>query len=106
MKTLEERYMLCKDCKERVANGNCKGKCKEYWKYIGATEQRMTESKLVVIVIQDDANTYFSAIDNLTGVALVTNREVYTYGDEFNEDEEISKLSKELGKEVLRVIYL
>ena len=40
MKTLEERYSLCKDCSIRRIKVNCHWRCREYWKYVGAIEQK------------------------------------------------------------------
>lgn len=40
MNEIEKRYRLCENCTERVAAGKCAGKCKEYWKALGAKEQK------------------------------------------------------------------
>ena len=37
---IAKRYRLCSNCSYRIASGKCNGKCKEYWKYVGATEQK------------------------------------------------------------------
>ena len=37
---IAKRYRLCSNCSYRIASGKCNGKCKEYWKYIGATKQK------------------------------------------------------------------
>lgn len=37
---IAKRYRLCTNCSDRILSGKCDGKCKEYWKYVGATEQK------------------------------------------------------------------
>ena len=37
---IAKRYRLCSNCSDRRLSGRCDGKCKEYWKYVGATEQK------------------------------------------------------------------
>ena len=37
---IAKRYRLCSNCSDRILSGGCDGKCKEYWKYVGATEQK------------------------------------------------------------------
>ena len=37
---IAKRYMLCSNCSDRILSERCDGKCKEYWKYVGATEQK------------------------------------------------------------------
>ena len=37
---IAKRYRLCSNCSYRIASKKCDGKCKEYWKYVGATEQK------------------------------------------------------------------
>lgn len=39
-KEIAKRYRLCTNCSDRILSGSCDGKCKEYWKYVGATEQK------------------------------------------------------------------
>ena len=45
---IAKRYRLCTNCSDRILSGQCDGKCKEYWKYVGATEQKaIDEAKLL-----------------------------------------------------------
>lgn len=37
---IAKRYMLCSNCSDRILSERCDGKCKEYWKYVGAIEQK------------------------------------------------------------------
>ena len=37
---IAKRYLLCSNCSDRRLSGKCDGKCKEYWKYLGAKEQK------------------------------------------------------------------
>ena len=46
-KEIAKRYRLCTNCSYRIASGKCDGKCKEYWKYIGATEQKTIDIETV-----------------------------------------------------------
>lgn len=41
---IAKRYMLCSNCSDRILNERCDDKYKEYWKYIGATEQKAIEN--------------------------------------------------------------
>ena len=43
---IAKRYMLCSNCSDRILGGRCNGKCKEYWKYVGATEQKAIDDEL------------------------------------------------------------
>ena len=40
---IAKRYRLCSNCSDRILSRRCDGKCKEYWKYVGATEQKARE---------------------------------------------------------------
>ena len=42
---IAKRYRLCSNCSDRRLSGRCDGKCKEYWKYVGATEQKDIDIK-------------------------------------------------------------
>ena len=42
---IAKRYRLCSNCSYRIASGKCNGKCKEYWKYVGATEQKAIDDE-------------------------------------------------------------
>ena len=44
---IAKRYRLCSNCSYRIASGKCDGKCKEYWKYVGATEQKAIDIKKI-----------------------------------------------------------
>ena len=41
-----KRYRLCSNCSDRILSGGCDGKCKEYWKYVGATEQKAIDEEV------------------------------------------------------------
>ena len=44
---IAKRYRLCTNCSDRILSGSCDGKCKEYWKYVGATEQKAIDIEKV-----------------------------------------------------------
>ena len=65
------------------------------------------ESKLIFIVEKDDTYHYFTAIDNITGVAIIHNLPFHTYDDEFpGEDVIINELAAEQGKEILNIVHI
>ena len=43
---IAKRYRLCSNCSDRILSGGCDGKCKEYWKYVGATEQKAIDEEV------------------------------------------------------------
>ena len=43
---IAKRYRLCSNCSDRILSGGCDGKCKEYWKYVGATEQQAIDEEV------------------------------------------------------------
>ena len=43
---IAKRYRLCTNCSDRILSGKCDGKCKEYWKYVGATEQKAIDLEM------------------------------------------------------------
>ena len=43
---IAKRYRLCSNCSNRILSGGCDGKCKEYWKYVGATEQKAIDEEV------------------------------------------------------------
>lgn len=43
---IAKRYMLCSNCSDRILNERCDGKCKEYWKYVGAIEQKAIDEEV------------------------------------------------------------
>ena len=43
---IAKKYRLCSNCSDRILSGGCDGKCKEYWKYVGATEQKTIDDKV------------------------------------------------------------
>lgn len=45
---IAKRYRLCSNCSDRILSGGCDGKCKEYWKYVGATEQKAIEEEVTL----------------------------------------------------------
>lgn len=44
---IAKRYRLCTNCSDRILSGRCDGKCKEYWKYVGAAEQKAIDNDRV-----------------------------------------------------------
>lgn len=45
---IAKRYRLCSNCSDRILSGGCDGKCKEYWKYVGATEQKAIDEEVTL----------------------------------------------------------
>ena len=43
---IAKRYRLCSNCSDRILSGGCDGKCKEYWKYVGAKEQQAIDEEV------------------------------------------------------------
>ena len=43
---IAKRYRLCSNCSDRILSGGCDSKCKEYWKYVGATEQQSIDEEV------------------------------------------------------------
>lgn len=56
---IAKRYMLCSNCSDRILSGKCDGKCKEYWKYVGATEQKAIDINKACEIVRNIANEYF-----------------------------------------------
>ena len=56
---IAKRYMLCFDCSNKILSGKCNGKCKEYWKYIGAIEQKAIDINKACEIVRNIANKYF-----------------------------------------------
>lgn len=56
---IAKRYRLCSNCSNRILSGGCDGKCKEYWKYVGATEQQAIDEKVRLKKSDDMTNAEY-----------------------------------------------
>ena len=80
-KEIAKRYRLCSNCSDRILSGGCDGKCKEYWKYVGATEQKAIDEEVRLKKCDDMTKAEYNRETAFTDWYLKNGKGTPTYSD-------------------------
>lgn len=78
---IAKRYRLCSNCSDRILSGGCDGKCKEYWKYVGAKEQQAIDEEVRLKKSDDMTNAEYDRETAFADWYLKNGKGTPTYSD-------------------------
>ena len=78
---IAKRYRLCSNCSDRILSGGCDGKCKEYWKYVGATEQKAIDEEVRLKKCDDMTKAEYDRETEFADWYLKNGKGTPTYSD-------------------------
>ncbi len=78
---IAKRYRLCSNCSDRILSGGCDSKCKEYWKYVGATEQQSIDEEVRLKKSDDMTEAEYDRETAFAGWYLKNGKGTPTFSD-------------------------